>query len=151
LPLGEIPPGTNIHNIELRAGRGGQIARSAGAFATVSGRDQEYIIIKLPSGEVRKIHEACNATVGIVGNKDHNLVSLGKAGRARWLGRRPKVRGVVMNPVDHPHGGGEGKTSGGRHPVSPWGQPTRGYKTRKKRKTSDRFIVQRRKNKRIGE
>jgi len=151
LPLGVIPPGTNIHNIELRQGRGGQVARSAGTFATVSGRDQEYIILKFPSGEVRKVHENCCATVGIVGNKDHNLVSLGKAGRARWHGRRPKVRGVVMNPVDHPHGGGEGKTSGGRHPVTPWGQPTRGYKTRKKRKVSDRFIIQRRKNKRIGE
>ncbi|MBL8019447.1 MAG: 50S ribosomal protein L2 [Leptospirales bacterium] len=150
LPLSDIPPGTNIHNIELRQGRGGQVARSAGTFATVSGRDQEYIILKFPSGEVRKVHENCCATVGIVGNKDHNLVSLGKAGRARWLGRRPKVRGVVMNPVDHPHGGGEGKTSGGRHPVTPWGQPTRGYKTRKKRKVSDRFIIQRRKNKRIG-
>jgi large subunit ribosomal protein L2 len=150
LPLGEIPPGTDIHNIELKRGRGGQVARSAGTFATVSGRDHEYIILKFPSGEVRKVHEACCATVGLVGNKDRNLVALGKAGRARWLGRRPKVRGVVMNPVDHPHGGGEGKTSGGRHPVSPWGQPTRGYKTRKKRNPTDRFIVQRRKNKRIG-
>lgn len=150
LPLKDIPPGTSIHNIEMKPGRGGQIARSAGGFATIAGRDQNYIIIKLPSGEMRKILETCIATVGIVGNREHSLISLGKAGRSRWKGRRPKVRGVVMNPVDHPHGGGEGKTSGGRHPVTPWGQPTRGYKTRKKNKPSDRFIIQRRINKRIG-
>ena len=150
MPLKEIPPGTNIHNIEMQAGRGGQIARSAGGFASVAGKDGVYTILKLPSGELRKIHEKCYASIGIMGNADHNLVSIGKAGRSRWMGKRPKVRGVVMNPVDHPHGGGEGKTSGGRHPVTPWGQPTRGYKTRKKHKASNRFIVQRRVNKRIS-
>jgi len=150
LPLREVPPGTMIHNVEMQLGRGGQMVRSAGAGASVAGNDGEYVIIKLPSGEVRKVHQNCSATIGIVGNKDHNLVVLGKAGRSRWLGKRPKVRGVVMNPVDHPHGGGEGKTSGGRHPVTPWGQPTRGYKTRKKHNRSDRFIVQRRVNKRIA-
>ncbi len=145
-----IPLGALIHNIELQPGKGAQIARSAGSFASISGRDKEYIIIKLPSGEVRKIHMNCRATVGVVGNKDHSLVSIGKAGRSRWQGKRPSVRGVVMNPVDHPHGGGEGKTSGGRHPVTPWGQPTRGYKTRAKNKKSGKFIIQRRINKRIG-
>ena len=126
------------------------MARSAGAFASIAGRDGNYILIKLPSGELRKVHENCRATVGVMGNRDHSLVSIGKAGRKRWMGVRPHVRGVVMNPVDHPHGGGEGKTSGGRHPVSPWGQPTKGYKTRKKNHPTDRFIVQRRINKRIG-
>ena len=150
LPLEFVPPGTVVHNIEMQPGRGGQIARSSGGFATVSGKDGDYVTLKLPSGEIRKIFKKCMATIGTVGNKDRSLLSLGKAGRARWLGRRPKVRGVVMNPIDHPHGGGEGKTSGGRHPVSPWGQPTKGYKTRKKHKPSDRFIVQRRINKRIG-
>jgi len=150
MPLREIPPGTNIHNIEMQPGRGGQIARSAGGFASVAGKDGAYVILKLPSGELRKIHQECYATIGIIGNLDHSLVSIGKAGRSRWLGKRPKVRGVVMNPVDHPHGGGEGKTSGGRHPVTPWGQPTRGYKTRKKHKPSNRFIIQRRVNKRIS-
>lgn len=150
LPLNEIPPGTTVHNIEMQPGRGGQIARSAGNFATIAGRDGDYVLLKLPSGELRKIHGRCQATVGSIGNRDHSLVSIGKAGRSRWKGIRPHVRGVVMNPVDHPHGGGEGKTSGGRHPVSPWGTPTKGYKTRKKNKPTDRFIVQRRINKRIG-
>lgn len=150
LPLRKIPPGTSIHNIEMQPGRGGQVARSAGNFATVAGHDGKQALLKMPSGELRKFHQDCQATVGIVGNRDHNLVSIGKAGRSRWVGKRPKVRGVVMNPVDHPHGGGEGKSSGGRHPVSPTGVPTKGYKTRKKRKSSDGVIVQRRKNKRIG-
>ncbi len=144
-PIGNLPIGTNVHNIEMHAGHGGQLARSAGMFATISGRDKEYTIVKLPSGEVRKIHNACLATVGIVGNGEAEQVSLGKAGRTRWLGRRPQVRGVAMNPVDHPLGGGEGKTSGGRHPVTPWGKPTRGAKTRNKRKPSNRFIITRRK------
>ncbi|TGK12272.1 50S ribosomal protein L2 [Leptospira fletcheri] len=148
LPLGKIPPGTNVHNVELKIGRGGQIARTAGSFATIAGRDGEYILLKLPSSEVRKVHQNCYATIGICSNKDHNLVSIGKAGRSRWLGKRPKVRGVVMNPVDHPHGGGEGRTSGGRHPVTPWGIPTKGYKTRRKAKPSDKFIVQKRKGNR---
>ncbi len=150
LPLANIPVGSSVHNIEMQPGRGGQMARSAGAFATIAGRDGDYMILKLPSGEMRRIHHRCRATIGIVGNREHNLVSLGKAGRKRWMGRRPHVRGVAMNPVDHPLGGGEGKSSGGRHPVSPWGQPTRGYKTRKKNKPSNNFIVQRRVNKRIG-
>jgi large subunit ribosomal protein L2 len=148
LALDLIPPGTNIHNIELQAGRGAQMARSAGSFATIAGRDGDYILLKLPSTEVRKIRKECRATIGIVSNKDHNQVSLGKAGRGRWLGNRPKVRGVVMNPVDHPHGGGEGRTSGGRHPVSPWGMPTKGYKTRRAARPSDKFIVQKRKRNR---
>jgi large subunit ribosomal protein L2 len=148
LPLEKIPPGTNVHNVELHIGKGAQITRTAGSFATVAAKDGDYVSLKLPSGEVRKIRKECYATVGIVSNKDHNLISIGKAGRSRWLGKRPKVRGVVMNPVDHPHGGGEGKTSGGRHPVSPWGKPTKGYKTRKKTKPSDKFIVQGRKRNR---
>lgn len=150
LPLERVPVGTQVHNIEMQPGRGGQMVRSAGAFATVAGIDGTYIILKLPSGETRKISKKCMATVGAVGNREHNQVKIGKAGRKRWMGKRPNVRGVVMNPVDHPLGGGEGKSSGGRHPVTPWGQPTRGYKTRKKNKPSDRFIVQRRINKRIG-
>ena len=150
LPLENIPVGTMVHNIEMQPGRGGQMVRAAGGFATVAGTDGAYIILKLPSGETRKISRKCYATVGTVGNREHNQVKIGKAGRKRWMGKRPNVRGVVMNPVDHPLGGGEGKTSGGRHPVTPWGQPTRGYKTRKKNKQSDRFIVQRRINKRIG-
>ncbi|MBD3308810.1 50S ribosomal protein L2 [candidate division KSB3 bacterium] len=145
LPLRRIPPGTPIHNIELRRGKGGQIVRSAGASAVIMAKEKEYAQVRLPSGEVRMIHLECRATIGVVGNAEHGNISLGKAGRARWLGRRPKVRGVVMNPVDHPHGGGEGRTSGGRHPVSPWGVPTKGYKTRKKKKSSDKYIVRRRK------
>lgn len=144
LPLESVPLGTTIHNIELQLGRGGQLARSAGASAVVVAKERDYVTVKLPSGETRLIFRRCRATIGSVGNGDHMNVALGKAGRSRHLGRRPKVRGVVMNPVDHPHGGGEGRTSGGRHPVSPWGKPTKGYKTRKKRKSSSKFIVKRR-------
>ncbi|GIU75140.1 MAG: 50S ribosomal protein L2 [Bryobacteraceae bacterium] len=140
LPLENIPAGTTIHNIELRPGKGGQMVRSAGAAAQLVSKEGEWALVKLPSGEVRKVSIKCYATVGQVGNVDHENVSLGKAGRSRWLGRRPHNRGVSMNPVDHPHGGGEGRTSGGRHPVTPWGQPTRGYKTRNNKRT-DRFIV----------
>ncbi|MGL4369995.1 MAG: 50S ribosomal protein L2, partial [Spirochaetota bacterium] len=145
LPLKNIPVGTNIYNVELHRGKGGQLVRSAGATAQISGEEGEYCLVKLPSGELRKIHKECYAVIGEVGNKDHMNVSLGKAGRSRWLQRRPKVRGVAMNPVDHPLGGGEGKTSGGRHPVSPWGQPTKGYKTRKRKKYSNNMIITRRK------
>ncbi len=145
LPLRNIPLGTPIHNIELKIGKGGQIVRSAGTSATVMAKEKNYAHVRLPSGEVRLIHIDCIATVGTVGNSDHGNISIGKAGRTRWLGRRPKVRGVAMNPVDHPHGGGEGRTSGGRHPVSPWGVPTKGYKTRKKRKASDKYIVRKKK------
>lgn len=143
LPLRSIPLGTIIHNIELKIGKGAQLARSAGTFAQLMSKDGKYSQVKLPSGEVRMILQDCYATIGQVGNIDHENVSLGKAGRSRWLGKRPKVRGVAMNPVDHPHGGGEGRTSGGRHPVTPWGIPTKGYKTRTN-KTSDRFIVKKR-------
>jgi large subunit ribosomal protein L2 len=132
-----------VHNVELRPGKGGQLARSAGAAVQVVAKEGDYATVKLPSSEVRLVHLDCMATVGQVGNLDHENVSIGKAGRSRWLGRRPHVRGVAMNPVDHPLGGGEGKTSGGRHPVSPWGMPTKGYKTRR-RKATDRFIVARR-------
>ncbi len=144
LPLKEIPLGTYVHNIELKPGGGGQIARSAGAYAQVMAKEGRYVHLRLPSGEVRMIFEECRATIGQVGNLDHENISIGKAGRARWLGRRPYVRGVAMNPVDHPHGGGEGKTSGGRHPVTPWGMPTKGYKTRRSKKPSDKFIIKRR-------
>ena len=143
LPLKNIPLGTLVHNVELRPGGGGQIARSAGSGVQVVAKEGEYVTVKMPSGELRKIQLECLATIGQVGNVDHENVSIGKAGRSRWLGKRPHVRGVAMNPVDHPLGGGEGKTSGGRHPVSPWGMPTKGYKTRN-RKSTDRFIVQRR-------
>ena len=145
LPLMNIPVGTVVHNVELQLGRGGQLARSAGVSATIVAAEGDYVTVRLPSGEMRMVFKRCRATIGVVGNEDHMNVSLGKAGRSRWLGRRPKVRGVVMNPVDHPHGGGEGRTSGGRHPVSPWGTPTKGYKTRKKRKSSGKFIVKKRK------
>jgi large subunit ribosomal protein L2 len=145
LPIGKIPLGLQIHNIELNLGRGGQMARAAGTSATLVAKEGEFVTLRLPSGEMRLVNPRCYATIGILGNKDHMNVSLGKAGRSRWLGRRPKVRGTAMNPVDHPHGGGEGKTKGGRHPVTPWGQPTKGYKTRKKRNTTSRFIVKRRK------
>lgn len=148
LPLDVIPPGTYVHNIEMQIGKGGQIARTAGAYAVISGRDGNYVSLKLPSGEIRKIRKECRATIGTLGNKDWNLISSGKAGRSRWMGKRPKVRGVVMNPIDHPHGGGEGRTSGGRHPVSPTGLPTKGYKTRKKSKSSTKFILQGRKRNR---
>lgn len=140
LPLENIPAGTTIHNIELRPGKGGQMVRSAGASAQLVSKEGGMALVKLPSGEVRRVPVNCYATVGQVGNVDHENESLGKAGRTRWLGRRPHNRGVSMNPVDHPHGGGEGRTSGGRHPVTPWGQPTRGYKTRNNKRT-DRFIV----------
>ncbi len=140
LPLRAIPLGTIIHNIELKLGKGGQLARSAGTFAQLMAKEGKYAQVKLPSGEVRMVLQDCVATIGQVGNIDHENVSIGKAGRSRWLGKRPKVRGVAMNPVDHPHGGGEGRTSGGRHPVTPWGIPTKGYKTRTN-KTSTRFIV----------
>ena len=145
LPLDKIPLGMAIHNIELNLGRGGQLVRAAGGSATIVAREGEYVTVRLPSGEMRLVNRRCYATIGELGNKDHMNVSLGKAGRSRWLNRRPKVRGTAMNPVDHPHGGGEGKTKGGRHPVTPWGQPTKGYKTRKKRNVSSRFIVKRRK------
>ncbi len=143
LPLKNIPLGTMLHNVELKPGKGGQIARSAGSSVQLVAKEGDYASVKMPSGEIRHIAIVCYATVGQVGNIDHENVSIGKAGRSRWLGRRPHNRGVVMNPVDHPHGGGEGKTSGGRHPVSPWGLPTKGYKTRN-RKSTDKFIVQRR-------
>jgi large subunit ribosomal protein L2 len=144
LPLKNIPLGTMIHNVELKPGKGGQIARSAGSAVQLVAKEGSYASVKMPSGEIRLINIACFATIGQVGNIDHENVSIGKAGRSRWLGKRPHVRGVAMNPVDHPLGGGEGKTSGGRHPVSPWGQPTKGYKTRRN-KSTDRFIVTRRK------
>jgi large subunit ribosomal protein L2 len=147
LPLRVIPLGTNIHNIELTPGRGGQIARSAGQQATLSNREAGYALVKMPSGEIRRIHENAYATVGQVGNVDHMNVASGKAGRTRWQGRRPHVRGMVMNPIDHPMGGGQGKSKGGggrHHPVSPWGQLAKGFKTRTKHKPSDRFIMERR-------
>ena len=143
LPLSNIPLGTHIHNIELRTGKGGQIVRSAGTFAQLMAKEDRYALIKLPSGEVRMIFLKCKATIGELGNVEHENISLGKAGRKRWLGRRPRVRGVAMNPVDHPMGGGEGRSSGGRHPCTPWGIPTKGYRTRRNRK-SDRHIVKRR-------
>ena len=145
LPLENIPEGTVIHNIELKAGKGGQIARAAGAEAQLLGKDGDYVIIRLASGEIRKVRKECRATVGQVGNLDHENITIGKAGRSRWLGKRPTVRGVVMNPNDHPHGGGEGKSPIGRKaPVSPWGKPALGYKTRKKNNPSDKYIVRRR-------
>ncbi len=145
MPLRRIPLGTEVHNIEMKAGKGAQMARSAGAYAQLLAKEGNYATLRLPSGEVRKVHLECVATLGQVGNIEHENQQSGKAGRSRWLGKRPKVRGVVMNPHDHPHGGGEGKSSGGRHPVSPWGVPTKGYKTRKKNKKSDDLIVRRRK------
>lgn len=145
LPLSKIPSGTVVHNIEMKPGKGGQIARGAGAAVQIMAKEGKYVTLKLPSGEMRMILDRCYATVGEVGNKDHANISLGKAGRKRWLGQRPKVRGVAMNPIDHPMGGGEGKTSGGGHPRTPWGKPTKGYKTRKKNKGSDKYIVARRK------
>ena len=147
LPLRNIPPGTFVHNVELKPGKGGQMARSAGAQVQLVSRETEYALLKLPSGEVRRVRIECMATVGQVGNLEHENVSLGKAGRTRWMGKRPHNRGVTMNPVDHPHGGGEGKTSGGRHPVTPWGIPTRGFKTRNNKRT-DKFIVSRKAKKR---
>ncbi len=140
MPLEKMPVGTIVHNIEMKPKKGGQVARSAGAYAQYVGRDHGWAILRLNSGEQRIVHGSCMATVGAVSNPDHSNTNLGKAGRSRWLGRRPSVRGVAMNPVDHPHGGGEGRTSGGRHPVTPWGVPTKGKKTRSN-KSTDKFIV----------
>jgi large subunit ribosomal protein L2 len=148
VPLAKIPTGTLIHNVEMIRGKGGQIARGAGTGVELMAKEGDYAHIKLPSGEIRLVRTKCFATIGQVGNLDHENMSIGKAGRSRWLGRRPKVRGVAMNPVDHPMGGGEGKSSGGRHPTTPWGKPTKGYKTRK-RKLSDKFIISRRKQKEV--
>ena len=147
LPLENMPLGTTVHNIELRPGKGGQMARSAGAGAQLVAKEGKYAQLRLPSGEIRIVHKKCRATVGQVGNIEHEQVTLGKAGRKRWLGRRHHNRGVTMNPVDHPHGGGEGSTAGGRHPVTPWGVPTKGYKTRNNKRT-DKFIVRRKGKKR---
>jgi len=147
LPLASIPLGASVHNIEMEPGRGGQMARAAGQHASLTNRENGYALLKLPSGEVRRVHQNCYATIGQVGNVEHMNISGGKAGRTRWLGRRPHVRGMVMNPIDHPMGGGNGKSKGGggrHHPMSPWGQLAKGYKTRKKHKNSDRFILQRR-------
>ena len=144
MPLSDIPAGTDIHNIELTPNGGGKIARSAGSYAQISGTDDNYCIIKLSSGEIRKVINSAKATIGTVSNSDHQNIKIGKAGRNRWKGKRPSVRGVAMNPVDHPHGGGEGKTSGGRSPVSPWGQSAKGLKTRKNKKTN-KYIISRRK------
>ncbi len=148
LPLKNIPVGTVVHNVELKPGAGGKMARSAGSSIQIAGKDGAYVQLRMPSGELRRVHESCIATIGSVSNPDHMNTQLGKAGRARWLGKRPVVRGVVMNPVDHPHGGGEGKTSGGRHPVTPWGKPTKGKKTRNMRKPSGKMIIRRRNDKR---
>lgn len=144
LPIRNIPVGTIVHNVELYKGRGGQIARSAGCSAQIMAKDAKYATLRLPSGEMRLIHLDCRATVGEIGNADHENISVGKAGRSRWLGKRPAVRGTCMNPVDHPHGGGEGSTPPGRHPVTPWGVPTIGHRTRRKRKLSNKYIVRRR-------
>lgn len=143
LPLERIPLGTFIHNIELKIGKGGQLARSAGTVAQLVSKDGDYAGIRLPSGEIRKVHKRCYATIGQVGNLDHQNISIGKAGRKRWLGRRPHNRGVTMNPVDHPMGGGEGRSSGGRHPCSPWGQPAKGYRTRHNPRTDNQIIRRR--------
>src|SRR5204863_6797503 len=140
MPLRAIPVGTIVHNVELKLGKGGQMARAAGSYAQIAGRDQGYAILRLNSGEQRLVNGACMATIGAVSNPDHSNISIGKAGRNRWLGWRPHVRGVAMNPIDHPHGGGEGRTSGGRHPVTPWGKPTKGKKTRSN-KATDKFII----------
>lgn len=143
LPLANIPLGTIIHNIEMKIGKGAQLVRSAGTSAQLMAKEGTYVLVRLPSGEVRKFHKLCRACVGQVGNREHESAKLGKAGRSRWMGKRPHVRGVAMNPVDHPMGGGEGKSSGGRHPCTPWGYPTKGYKTRKNT-TSDKYIVKKR-------
>ena len=140
MPMANMPMGTIVHNIEFKIGKGGQLARSAGTYAQIVGRDQDYVILRLNSGEQRLVHGRCMATVGAVSNPDHMNISIGKAGRTRWLGRRPHNRGVSMNPIDHPHGGGEGRTSGGRHPVTPWGFPTKGKKTRRNKSTT-KFII----------
>ncbi len=146
MPLNSMPLGTVVHNIEMKPGKGGQLARSAGTSAQLVAKEGSYALLRLPSGELRKVPVRCRATIGVVGNVQHDRIHIGKAGRSRWLGIRPTVRGVAMNPVDHPHGGGEGRTSGGRHPVSPWGKPTKGRKTRKNPKT-DQYIVKRRNQK----
>jgi len=145
LPMGNIPVGTRIHNIEYKPGKGGQVVRSAGAVAQIVGRETKQVLIRLPSGEIRKFPRNCYATIGQVGNLDHSNTVFGKAGAKRWIGRRPGVRGVAMNPIDHPHGGGEGRQKGYKQPVTPWGQPCKGFKTRKKKKASDKLIVKRRK------
>jgi len=147
LPLNNIPEGTLIHNVEMRPGKGAQIARSAGGSVQLMAKEGEYVNLKLKSGEVRLIHKNCRATIGTVGNADHENISIGKAGRVRWMGRRPRVRAVAMNPVDHPMGGGEGRSSGGRHPCSPWGQSAKGLKTRNVKKLSNKFILSRKKRK----
>jgi large subunit ribosomal protein L2 len=144
LRLLDIPLGTQVHNIELRIGAGGQLCRAAGTSAQVMAKEGKYVLLRLPSGELRQVHQKCYATIGEVGNNQHNNRVIGKAGRSRWYGRRPKVRGTAMNPIDHPHGGGEGRSKG-RHPVTPWGKPTKGYKTRNPRKPSNKFILKRRK------
>lgn len=144
LEIGKIPPGTLVHNVELKIGSGGCMVRSAGSSAQIVARDAGYVLLRMPSGEIRKVRQECYATIGQVSNIEHENITIGKAGRSRWLGKNPRVRGACMNPVDHPHGGGEGKSKGGRHPVSPWGMPTKGYKTRKNKRTS-KFIVERKK------
>jgi large subunit ribosomal protein L2 len=151
LPLAKIPPGLDIHNIEMQPGRGGVLCRSAGSHATLAARDANWAQINLPSGEIRRVPATCRATIGVLGNADHMNVVLGKAGRKRWMGRRPHVRGTAMNPIDHPHGGGEGRTKGGRHPVSPTGKLAKGGSTRKRRKPSNKAIVRRRKSRRYGQ
>jgi len=143
-PLHSIPDGTVVHNVEMNIGRGAQMCRAAGTSATVMAKEGNYVTLRLPSGEMRKVHRKCKATIGVVSNSEHSNHVIGKAGKSRWLGRRPHVRGAAMNPIDHPHGGGEGKSKG-RHPVTPWGKPTKGYKTRKPKKPSSKFIVKRRK------
>jgi len=147
MTLKVVPLGSLVHNVEMKPGKGGQLARGAGNYAQVMAKEGSYTLLKLPSGEMRLVLSTCKATIGQLSNSDHNSISLGKAGRTRWLGRRPHVRGVAMNPVDHPLGGGEGRSSGGRHPVSPWGMPAKGFKTRKKSKPSNKFIVKRRNKK----
>ena len=147
MPAGNMPIGTIVHNVEFKIGKGGQLARSAGTYAQIVGRDQDYVILRLNSGEQRLVHGRCMATVGAVSNPDHMNISIGKAGRNRWLGRKPHNRGVSMNPVDHPHGGGEGRTSGGRHPVTPWGKPTKGKKTRSNKSTNRFILISRHKRK----
>lgn len=145
MPLKSIPVGTLVHNVELKIKKGGQMCRSAGSYAQLLAKEGKYCHLRLPSGEVRLVHSECRATIGQVGNLEHENITIGKAGRKRWLGRRPHVRGVAMNPIDHPMGGGEGRSSGGRPSCTPWGKPTKGYKTRKKRNQSDKYIVRRRK------
>lgn len=148
LPLENIPEGTLVHNIEMRPGKGGQMARCAGAYAQLMAKEGKWATLKLTSGEVRRVASVCRATVGTIGNAEHENIKIGKAGKIRWMGRRPRVRAVAMNPVDHPMGGGEGRSSGGRHPCSPWGQPAKGFKTRKKNKPSEKLIISRKKKKR---